>query len=228
MVHLLERAPAEVLEGPLTAEDQDRGVGAPGVRDSRHAVGHAGAGRDGRDADRPGVAARPGVGGVDRRLLVPHVDDLDPLVDAAVVEGHDVSPGESEDDLDAGLLESLGRELSAVKGHVGTPTRRGFVHGSMGRTSAEQLGTGWGANGPLHPRRRPDPHDITGPEAGPSERRRPPTVKRRTPGFAIGRRNRDPRACHAIRTPNEKGRWMHPHPPALRFAGGDRRRAGVP
>ena len=116
---------AQGLEGALPAEDQDRGVRAPGVGDAGHAVGDAGPRSDRRDADAAGIAARPGVGGVHRRLLVAHVDDLDALVDAAVVEGHDVAAGEGEDDLDTGLLESAGRELTAVCGHGGTPRRCG-------------------------------------------------------------------------------------------------------
>ncbi len=121
VVHLLERAAAQVREGPLSAEHEDRRVRAPGVGDAGDPVGDAGPRRDGGDADAARVAARPGVGRVDGRLLVAHVDDLDALVDAAVVEGHDVAAAEREDTLDAGLLERLGRELPAVDGHWGAP-----------------------------------------------------------------------------------------------------------
>ena len=64
-----------------------------------------------------GLQRAQAVGRVHGRLLVAHVDDLDALVDAAVVEGHDVPARQGEDDLDAGLLEGLRRELSAVEGH---------------------------------------------------------------------------------------------------------------
>ena len=121
VIHLLERAAAQVLERTLTAEDEDRRVGAPGIGDAGDAVGHARAGGDGRHADRPRLAARPGIRGVDGGLLVAHVDDLDALVEAAVVEGHDVAARKREDDLDAGLLESLRRELSAVQRHFADP-----------------------------------------------------------------------------------------------------------
>ena len=58
---------------------------------------------------------------MDCGLLVTHVDDPDALVDAAVVEGHDVAAGKSEDDLDAGLLKSLRRQLSAMQRHFADP-----------------------------------------------------------------------------------------------------------
>jgi len=48
-----------------------------------------------------------------------YIDDLDAFVDTAVVERHDMAAGEREDDFDAGLLEGLGGELSAVDGLIG-------------------------------------------------------------------------------------------------------------
>ena len=51
------------------------------------------------------------------RLLVAHVDDLDAFVDAAIVQRHDVAARKSEDAFDAGVLQRLGRKLSAVEGH---------------------------------------------------------------------------------------------------------------
>jgi hypothetical protein len=117
VVHLLQRSPAQVVERTLASDDQDRRVGAPGVGDAGDTVRNAGAGRDGGDADLAGVAARPGVGRVHRRLLVADVDDPDVLVDAAIVERHDVAAGEREQALDARLLERAGCELPSVCGH---------------------------------------------------------------------------------------------------------------
>ena len=214
VVHLLEGAAAEVLEGSLATEDQDRRVRSPGVRNPRHAVGHAGAGRDRGDADRARVAARPGVGGVDRRLLVTHVDDLDPFVDAAVVEGHDVAAREGEDDLDTSLLEGLGRQLSAVKGHVGTPARRGRV--GRGADARRAVGNEWGGSDGSPARREgPDLHDITGPEAGPSESGGP---RWRTAGLGVPLAGNDAPAgpdFPGVEARNAESRWMQGHPPAL-------------
>ncbi len=67
------------------------------VRDAGDGVGEARAGGDDRDAGLPGDA-RPAVGGVRRGLLVAHVDDADALVEAAVVDRHDVSAAEREDE----------------------------------------------------------------------------------------------------------------------------------
>ena len=47
--------------------------------------------------------ARVAVGGVGRDLLVADVDDLDALVDAAVVDVDDVAAAEGEDDVDRPL-----------------------------------------------------------------------------------------------------------------------------
>ena len=58
------------------------------------------------------------------RLFVPHVDDADAFVDAAVVERHDVTARKSKDNLDPGILQCLGRKLSAVKGHGGLSSLR--------------------------------------------------------------------------------------------------------
>jgi hypothetical protein len=57
-------------------------------------------------------------------LLVPDVDDLDVLVDAAVVDGLDVAAAEGEDGVYALLLEAAGHQISAVNlGHGGLPSR---------------------------------------------------------------------------------------------------------
>jgi hypothetical protein len=64
---------------------------------------------------------------VDCSLLVTHVDDPDALVETTVVEGHDVAAGKGEDDLDAGFLERLRRELSAMQRHFADP--RGWFGG---------------------------------------------------------------------------------------------------
>ena len=117
VVHLLERAAAQVRERALAADHQDRAVRAPGVRDAGDAVGDAGAGGDDRAADLGGVQPAVRVGRVDGRLLVAHVDDLDALVERAVVDGHDVPAREREDAVDAGHLERARRELSTVGGH---------------------------------------------------------------------------------------------------------------
>ena len=141
MIHLLERAAAEILEGTLAAEDEDRGVSAPGVRDAGDPVGHTGAGGDRRNADLAGIAARPGVGGVDGGLLVAHVDDLDAFVDAAVVERHDVAAREREDHFDFGRLECARREFSAVNGHEDSSERDGRRYtGASARRAASGAG----------------------------------------------------------------------------------------
>ena len=122
MIHFLQRTAAKVLEGTLTAEDENGRIRTPGVGDAGYAVRDAGAGRDRRNADLAGITARPGIGRMNRRLFVAHIDDLDSFVDASVIDRHDMAAGEREDDFNAGLLEGLGRKFSTVKGHGGSPS----------------------------------------------------------------------------------------------------------
>jgi hypothetical protein len=66
---------------------------------------------------------------VDGRLLVAHVDDPDPLVEATVGEHHDMATGKREDTLDARLLERASGELPTVYGHGETSMRYGRTDG---------------------------------------------------------------------------------------------------
>ena len=93
--HLLEAA--HVLEEAtrLPADHDDRDVGAPRGGDAGDGVGSARAGGDERHARLAGDP-RPAVGGVRRRLLVTDVDHADALVEAAVVDRHDVPAAERE------------------------------------------------------------------------------------------------------------------------------------
>jgi hypothetical protein len=50
---------------------------------------------------------------VRRDLLVTDVDDLDPLIDAAVVDVDDVTAAEREDRVDAFVLQRLRDEMAA-------------------------------------------------------------------------------------------------------------------
>ncbi len=91
VVHLLQRTTPQIVERPLSANYEDRAVGAPGVRDPGDAIGHAWTGGQYSAADLARVETAPGVRGVHRGLLMAHIDNLDPLVEATVVDRHDVS-----------------------------------------------------------------------------------------------------------------------------------------
>ena len=73
-------------------------------------VGDAWSGGHGAHAGLAGDAS-PAVGGVPRRLLVPHVDDADPFVEAAVVDGLDVPSAEGKKVRRSVALEGLGDEF---------------------------------------------------------------------------------------------------------------------
>ena len=113
----------EVLEGPhlvlveraLAADQQHRALSPERVRDSGDGVGRA---RAGGDDGAAGLAGHAGVsvGGVGRDLLVADVDDLDALVDAAVVDVDDVPAAEREDRVDPLRAESLGDQVATGDG----------------------------------------------------------------------------------------------------------------
>ena len=71
-------------------------------------------GSGGRDdtAELAGLT-RIAVGGVRGDLLVPHVDDADALIDAAVIDVDDVAAAEREDRIDAFVLQRLGDQVTA-------------------------------------------------------------------------------------------------------------------
>ena len=81
------------------------------------AVRHTRTGSNGGNAQFPGEPVI-GLGRVDGGLLMPHVDDPDPLLDAAVEYRDDVAAGEGEDRVDSLIGERPGDNLSAVNlGH---------------------------------------------------------------------------------------------------------------
>ena len=86
---VLQRAHLVLGERALPADVQHRALRAERGGDAGERVGEARAGgRD--DASQPAGLARVAVGGVGGHLLVAHVDDADPLVDAPVVGVDDV------------------------------------------------------------------------------------------------------------------------------------------
>ena len=99
-------------ERALAADEQHRALGAEGVGDAGDGVGGARAGGDDRAAGLAGHA-RVAVGGVRGDLLMADVDDLDALVDAAVVDVDDVAAAEREDRVDALGLQRLGDQVAA-------------------------------------------------------------------------------------------------------------------
>ena len=102
VVDLLQRALAPAhLRGAAAEHDHRRVVLVRGG-DRAHAVGHAGAGRQGRDA-RLARDLGPAFGGERGGRLVARVDQVDALGAAAVVEREQVAAGEREQLRDAVL-----------------------------------------------------------------------------------------------------------------------------
>ena len=101
-----------LIECALPADQQERALGAERVGDTGRRVRRARSGRHDRATRTPGHARVP-VGGVRGNLLVPHVDDLDPLRLAAVVDVDDVTAAQGEDGVDSLVLQRFGDEVSA-------------------------------------------------------------------------------------------------------------------
>ena len=91
MIHFLERAAPEIIERPLSANNQYWAVGSPGIRNSGHTVGNPGTGGQYRAAYLAWIQSAPRVSRMYRCLFVPDVNDLDTFVQATIVNGHHVT-----------------------------------------------------------------------------------------------------------------------------------------
>ena len=109
---VLERAHLVLAESALPADVEHRALGAERGRDAGHRVGEPGPGRRHHAAEAPGLAG-VAVRRVGRDLLVPDVDDADPLVDAPVVDVDDVTAAEGEDGVDPLSSQGAGDEMPA-------------------------------------------------------------------------------------------------------------------
>ena len=112
MRQILQRAHHVLRERALAADVQDRAFRAEGGGDPGHRI-HAAGPRRRHDAAELAGLARIAVGGVRRHLLVPHVDDADAFIDAAVIYVNYVAAAQREDRVDALVLERLGDEVAA-------------------------------------------------------------------------------------------------------------------
>ena len=110
VAQFLQSAHAVLLERGIAADQEHRALGAEGVGHAGDGVGGAGAG--GYDRAAEAGDARVGVGRMRGNLLVADVDDLDPFVDASVIDVDDVAAGNGEDVPDAFLLQHFGDDLA--------------------------------------------------------------------------------------------------------------------
>ena len=104
MNHVLQRAAVLLGARRRARQHQHRRPRDIGVGDAGHGIGHAGAGGDQRDAEAAGEL-RFGVGHIDRRAFVAHVDDADAFGVEAHPQRHDVAAAQGVDALDAALLQ---------------------------------------------------------------------------------------------------------------------------
>ena len=146
---VLERPHVDLRPRRAAADHQHRRPCQRRVRDRRHHVGDARAGRHHRHAQ---AARQLGVGvrHVDRRPLVPHVDDADAEPGAVVPDRLDVAALEAEDAVDPPRLEEL-RDPGRAGLRVGVEVHR-LAHRSAPLSAREPF-----LQDPVQdlPRRRP-------------------------------------------------------------------------
>jgi hypothetical protein len=122
----------------LPADEEHRAFGAERVGDAGYRIGRPGSGRYDGAAHAAGHTRVP-VGRVRGNLLVPHVDDLDALIDAAVIDVDDVPAAEREDRIDTLVLQRLGDEVTA-RDFLGSGCRGGWkIFGGRERLSHSDL-----------------------------------------------------------------------------------------
>ena len=128
---ILQRPHLVLGERTLPADVQHRALRPERGRDPGERVGEARARR--RDhAPEPAGLARVPVRGVGGDLLVTHVDDADPLVDAPVVGVDDVPAAQREDGVDALVGQRPGRQVPARDDVFVAALARERVFGSPG------------------------------------------------------------------------------------------------
>ena len=112
---VLQRAHLVLAERALAADHEQRTFGAEGIGDPRHGVGRARSSR-GHDTADFAALARIAVRRMCGDLLVAHVDDLDPLIETAVVNIDDMAAAQRPDHFDTLVLERL-RDQVTTRDH---------------------------------------------------------------------------------------------------------------
>jgi hypothetical protein len=97
--------------GALPTDDQHGCLRPESIGNAGDRISSARTGGDDGDA-RLASDARPGIGSMRCRLLVPHVNDFDALVEAAVVDINNVPPAESKNGLNALGLQSASHQMA--------------------------------------------------------------------------------------------------------------------
>jgi hypothetical protein len=115
VVHLLQRAHPPPGGRCAAADDEHGAIARLRLGQRGHRVGHAGTGRHRRHT----AFARdlgPPFGRKSRRLLMPHVDDVDAVLDGAGEDRPDVAAVQGEEVADSRTLEGKRDQLSCVAG----------------------------------------------------------------------------------------------------------------
>src|SRR5207245_8754715 len=130
---LLERPHVHLGGGSLSPDDQHRRLRPESIGDASDRI------RSPRTSGHDGHArltgdARPGISSVRRRLLVPHVNDADALVETAVVDVNNVSSAEGENGLDTFGLQGFRHQMATTNlGHNAAPVARSLCVGTAYR-----------------------------------------------------------------------------------------------
>src|SRR5882757_1389483 len=112
MRQILQRPHLVLRQGALPADVQNRTLGTERGRDAGDRVRAARAG-GGDDAAQLAGLTGIAVGRVRGHLLMPHIDDANTFIDAAVIDIDDVAAAQREDGVDAFVFEGFGDQVAA-------------------------------------------------------------------------------------------------------------------
>ncbi len=97
--------------GALPTDDQHGCLRPESIGNAGDRISSAQTGGDDGDARLAGDA-RPGISGVRRRLLVPHVNDFNAFVEAAVVNVNNMPAAEGKNGFDTLSLQGTGHQMA--------------------------------------------------------------------------------------------------------------------
>ena len=109
---ILQSTHTMLREPGLAANEQHRTLGAKCIGHAGDCIRRSRSSGDHRAAQVPGHASIT-VGSMCRDLFVAHVDDLDPFVDAAIVDIDDMATAQREDRIDAFRLQRFRDKMTA-------------------------------------------------------------------------------------------------------------------
>jgi hypothetical protein len=133
MRQILQRPHLVLRQRALASDVQNRALGTKSGRDAGDRIGAARTCSRHHATELAGLS-RVAVGGVSGHLFMAHVDDADAFIHATIVDIDDVAAAQSENRVDAFILQCLGDQVASGD-HAGVATLalQGIVCGGFDR-----------------------------------------------------------------------------------------------